>query len=535
MPEQLENQPDYFVRQIASTGLYYKDDLSKQNISGDVIAKVPKDVAAKYHIIPIFIDRGILVLVTDTEQALKNVGQIENILDTGVRLLLGSPDNVKMALLDYYDISSYRQKNFTKNGIATTEDDGPLRRKIYDMIQLAAEKKASDIHFLPYSGGIYVQFRINGHMIDLSDQYGFSPAEAMNVINIIKGMDKSGNADISKANIPNNGSFSIRRGDVPIYVRMATVPIGAEIGLQKVNLRLLPQTNKRINLNDIGYPPKDLQIIKNTLYRSATGLFINSGPTGSGKTTSLYAQMYYVEDIVNEPLNIMCIENPIEIKEEKFTQVQVREVDLDSISLTAEKILKVGLRSDPDIFLYGEIRDRGDAVVAIEASTTGHRVFSTVHASDCIRTITRLLDLEVSKMSLLSELRMIISQRLVGILCPACSQPHTLTPEEKAILSPEELEMLTAPGVHLREQGSIKDQKSCKKHCQFGFQGRTAVDEYVIFDTPLRDALLTQKSFSDVQKVLRDRGFQSMWEKGLEMVKTGQVALSEIIHVVGKD
>ena len=186
MPEQLENQPDYFVRQIASTGLYYKDDLSKQNISGDVIAKVPKDVAAKYHIIPIFIDRGILVLVTDTEQALKNVGQIENILDTGVRLLLASPDNVKMALLDYYDISSYRQKNFTKNGIATTEDDGPLRRKIYDMIQLAAEKKASDIHILPYSSGIYVQFRINGHMIDLSDQYGFSPAEATNVINIIR-------------------------------------------------------------------------------------------------------------------------------------------------------------------------------------------------------------------------------------------------------------------------------------------------------------------------------------------------------------
>ena len=143
-------------------------------------SKVPKDVAAKYHIIPIFIDRGILVLVTDTEQALKNVGQIENILDTGVRLLLASPDNVKMALLDYYDISSYRQKNFTKNGIATTEDDGPLRRKIYDMIQLAAEKKASDIHILPYSSGIYVQFRINGHMIDLSDQYGFSPAEATN-------------------------------------------------------------------------------------------------------------------------------------------------------------------------------------------------------------------------------------------------------------------------------------------------------------------------------------------------------------------
>ena len=528
------NQSDYFIKQITAAGLYYKEDLCKQKIPENIIKKIPKKLAAKYHMIPVCIDRNQLVLVSDTEQVFKNVSQLKIEVGMDIKFLLTSTDNIKMALLEYYQISNYREKN-TLNHAESIEDSTPLRRKINEMIQDAAEKKASDIHILPYAAGVYIHFRVNGHLIDLSDIYNFLPSEAGNIINIIKGMDESGNADMTKSNIPNSGSFTINRGDIPIYVRIATVPIGTEVGLQKVNLRLLPQNNRRIKIDEIGYPPHDLSMIQKTLYQSASGLFINSGPTGSGKTTSLYAQMYYIGDSLNEPLNIMCIENPIEIQEGSFVQVQVHESEVEDVSLTAKKILKVGLRSDPDIFLYGEIRDSEDALVAIEASTTGHRVFSTVHAADCIRTITRLLDLNVSKTSLLSELKMIISQRLVGVLCPECSQPHILTAKEKAILTDEELRKLTAPGITLKEHGSVSAQKQCKKHCSFGLQGRTVVDEFVVFDTALRDTLLKQQSFSEVKDVLSKRGFKSMWEKGLDMVASGQVELSEIIHIVGKD
>lgn len=533
LPEEFD-QPDYFLKNMQMVGLYYKDDLCKTKIAKEIIAKVPVDIATKYHLIPIFIDRGILVVATDTEHAFKKINEITKELNMPVKLLLSTVDNIKMALLEYYKVSNYRERSAISNAVDTA-DYTPLKRKINDMIQKAAELHASDIHLLPSSHAVYTNFRINGHMIDMTDTYNFLPSEASQIINIIKNMDTSGNADITKMKIPNSGSFSIRHGEIPIFVRISTVPIGNDVELQKVNLRLLPQNSNRITLDQIGYSPKDLQEIKKTLFQSATGLFINSGPTGSGKTTSLYAQMYYIEDVIHENLNIMCIENPIEIKEERFVQVQVKENEDENLDLSAEKILKVGLRSDPDIFLYGEIRDSKDATVAIEASTTGHRVFSTVHASDCVRTITRLLDLNVSKMSLLSELRMIISQRLVGVLCPECSHEHILTAQEKAILTPEEIEKLTAPGVHLKELGTIEEQHACSRHCTAGLEGRVPIDEYVIFDTALRDALLNQKSFSQVTQVLQQRNFLSMWEKGLSMASTGRVALSEIIHVIGKN
>ena len=168
-------------------------------------------------------------------------------------------------------------------------------------------------------------------------------------------------------------------------------------------------------------------MIKQVLYRNSTGLFLNSGPTGSGKTTSLHAEIHYVLDNINEPLNVIEIAEPIEIYEDNFTQVQTRRTTNEATNLPADKILEASLRCDPDIILFNEIRNANDAKVAVQASNTGHMVFSTVHAADVSRTILRLLDFDVSKITLLSELKLIISQRLVARLCPYCKKPHVLT------------------------------------------------------------------------------------------------------------
>ena len=442
-------------------------------------------------------------------------------------------DKVRSALKKYYGYDGTRQGDIFAGVQERNLDSSPLAMEVERSIRDAMELGASDIHYLPYSGGIYVHFRINGHLMDYTSRYDFQATDSLQVTNIIKGKDTSGNADASKVNLPNRGSYMDRYGDTPVDVRMATVPIGTEGSNQKVNLRLLPQKQGGVKLDSIGYMPQDLRMIKNTLFKSATGLFINSGPTGAGKTTSLYAQINYVLESAGELLHVMCIENPIEIKDERFTQVQVREAEQENLQMLAKDILKVGLRSDPDIFLYGEIRDKGDAVVAIEASTTGHRVFTTVHASNCIKTITRLLDLEVSKMSLLSELRMIISQRLVGLLCPYCSRPHTLTEEELKVLSEEEINKLE--NANLKARGSREEVEKCP-HCRgTGLIGRTAVAEYVIFDMELRDALLNQRSFQEVATLLQQHGFMSMWDKGLYMVQRGWIELKELIQAVGKE
>lgn len=520
---------DYFKEQAEKVGLYVKNNLCQENIPEEIIKLVPDDIAVSYKIVPYALEDQTLCLATYSVETLKCKDVLADKLNCCIRLVNCDRDNVTNAIRQYYGTVNRAKPVESYN----TADTSPQVQSVLDMLQNAASVGASDIHLLPTSNGMHVDFRVDGHLIDYSSEYEYRYEDMENITNIIKQMDTSNQADVSRKNMPDAGSFYFIRGNTIIDVRIATVPVGNLLGWQKINLRLLPQSNKRVSLDDIGYSYSDLSVIKQTLYKSASGLFLNSGPTGSGKTTSLYAQIYYVRDVKNEPLNIMTIDNPIEIREELFSQVQVREASNEANNLTAKKILKVGLRSDPDIFLYNEIRDAEDATVAMEASSTGHRVFSTVHAADCIRTISRLLDLNVSRSTLLSELKLIISQRLVARLCPKCSRPHNLTDLEKSILHEKELKFLTSEMANLREKGSPEAIRACS--CKNGYVERTAIAEYVVFDMELRDALLNLKSFREIAEILHARGFYTMWQKALQKVKNGEIELQEAIQIIGKD
>lgn len=492
---------------------------------------VSAEFAAKYRIVPVAVENEVLLLATDSEQAFKNQMQIASDLARPVRLLFTGKENLLLALSEYYEVQPEAAGLRSLEQSVEQLDATPLKRKVNAMLQDAIKKKASDIHILPHDRGIQILFRINGHLVEESLAYGFKVGEAANVVNIIKAMDVSGQMDVAKNLMPGKGSFHLTHDAMKVEVRLSTVPLVN--GLQKVNLRLLRQGKKKVRLDELGYGEADLLEIQSVLMRSATGMFVNSGPTGAGKTTSIYAQLHEVLRMRGEPLNIMTIEDPVELYEPLFCQVQVRESQAEELSLTAPKILKVGLRQDPDIFLYGEIRDQRDAEIAVEAARTGHKVFSTVHARDCIATIARLLDLKVSRTSLLSELNMIVSQRLVALLCPYCSSVHTLTKEEKKVLSGEEMAFLTAPGAALRERGSKEAYMNCP-HCHYGYTGRIAVVEYVVFDMELRDLLLQDVKFSDIDRILKKKNFRSMWQKGLDLVKTGQTSLLEVLDVIGK-
>lgn len=530
----LYNAEDEIIfKQIKQAGLIFEKNLVQENISAEIINKVRKDIAIKYHVVPVFIEKGVLNLVTDSDNSLKNKDQLVKEIGLPIKVYLTSSENIREALTKYYSIEDINDLIINQTGDANIEDDSPLKQKVNDMLQKAARENASDIHILPYSRGVYVWFRIYGHLIDYSNEYQFAASEGQYLLNIIKGMDTSGNADSTISNMPNRGSFVIRRGDTLIDCRISTVPVGSEIGVQKANIREMPQKQEFIQLEKL-YSGKELEDIRLILRKSASGLFIISGPVGSGKSTSLYAQINYLWDLAGEPLVVYCIENPIEIKDERFVQVQVREAADEALALTAPKILKTALRSDPDVILYGEIRDAEDAKVAVTGSQTGHLVLSTLHATDCVRTIIRIMDLNISKMSLLSEIKMILSQRLLRVLCPHCSHEHKLTEEEKAILSKDELAILTATGVTLREKGTLEEQKNCPKHCSNGIVGRTAIVEYIMFNDELRDALLQMTTFNEVYFVLKKYGYTTMWEKGIMQVAKGKVELSEIINVIGK-
>lgn len=529
---------EYYVMELKKAGLWFEEDLVKMNIDSSIIEKVSADIAAKYQIIPVEYKVGVhnehknevseIKLVTANEDTYKNVVQLQQVLNCHLKLQFAEQDNVAIALSHYYDInkSSYRHKNITVD-----IDITPLKKLIKDMMNDAVKRHASDIHLLPGNEKMQVHFRINGHLIDFSNEYAIeSEGNIISAINVIKGFDESGQTDIAKENIENQGSFIFQYGTLLVHVRISTIPLAN--GYQKVNLRLLPQGKARIMLDELGYLQEDIKFIKTVLKRSSAGMFINSGPTGSGKTTSLYSQLYELLRMVGEPLNIMTIENPVELHVPEFCQVQVREAANEELALTAPKILKTGLRQDPDVFLYGEIRDKHDAEVAIEAASTGHKVFSTTHAKDCVTTIARLLDLGVSKTSLLSQLNMIISQRLIGCLCSHCSQPHQLTEEEKFILTDQEQKILTKG--NLRERGDYEAVKNCP-HCDYGYVGRVAIAEYVAFNNELRDEFLGEIRFGKIEKILKTQGFKSMWDKGLQMAACGKTDLDELFIVIGKE
>lgn len=532
-PEFLED--DDLLAGIKKAGLFYDEDLTKLELSSDLLRYVPKEVATQYHLLPVAWDEDleILQLVSDTADALKHISSIERRIKKTCRIKIATEENVKEALKQFYGITNYRAI-IRQSGQDDEEGESNLKRKVKNLLDWCITEGASDLHLVPYSNGIFVKVRLNGFLNDVSSDWDFLATDSMQVVNILKAMDTSGGASQQKSRVPNSGHFVLIHGEEPVECRLQTNPLGdSNDQREHVNIRFLPQRKGVKNLADI-YQGEDLKRIQNILYRGGAGMYLLSGPVGTGKSTSIQAMQEYLRQLYasfGHDINIFEIQNPIEYVDERNIQVEERLADRKELSLDAMTALRSALRSDPDIITYGEIRDSEDARVATHACQTGLRMFSTVHAGDCIRTVNRLLDLDVSRMSLLEELKIIVCQRLIGVLCPKCSRPHALTEKEKEVLSPKEIRQLQH--AHLMERGSVQARKACT--CQDGLVGRVAIPEFVVFDDNLRNALFHMDTFDEIPRLLRNNGFHSMWDKGLAMVAKGEAELSDVIQKIGRD
>lgn len=383
-----------------------------------------------------------------------------------------------------------------------------------------------------------MQIRINGRVFDYTDRFGILATDAVQLINIFRLRDSSGTMKSTNPRMPADGSFPYKFRRVNYSCRMSVVPIknGFNDDWQKLDIRLISQKNELVNLDDL-YFGADLDNLRRVLFSSSSGMFLNSGPVGTGKTTSLYAQIKELQKNSREKgerIVVYSIEDPVEIVDETFVQSQVRRTEDIANDLSPALLLKQALRSDPDVILYGEIRDSEAAKTAMQASQTGLKMFSTLHASDCVRSINRLLDLDVPKMSLLSELRIILCQRLVGVLCPHCSKRHELTDMERAVLTDAERRSLEK--AELRERGSAAAVAACTNDdCNNGIIGRIAICEYVIFNDEIRNTIYQTHDFTTVGEVLKKNNFISMRDKGVELAARGIVELDEVVHRIGFD
>jgi general secretion pathway protein E len=381
-----------------------------------------------------------------------------------------------------------------------SQDDAPIIRLINALLSEAIKENASDIHIEPYETRLVVRLRIDGVLREiLQPRRVLAPLLASR----IKVMAK---LDIAEKRLPQDGRISLRIAGRAVDVRVSTMPCGQG---ERVVLRLLDKQAGRLDLQQIGMSEELLPRLKLELEKPH-GILLVTGPTGSGKTTSLYAMLNFLN---NRSRNIMTVEDPIEYYLDGIGQTQVN----TKVSMTFAKGLRAILRQDPDVVMVGEIRDAETAQIAVQASLTGHLVLSTLHTNTATGAVVRLRDMGIETFLLSSSLLAVMSQRLVRLLCPHCKQSYTPTISEMTALQLSEIQHLFAP-------------KGCDKCNQIGYRGRTGIYELVSIDSQLRGMIHERVSQQQLEQYAHQQSV-SIQSDGTRRVLQGDTALEELLRV----
>jgi general secretion pathway protein E len=384
-------------------------------------------------------------------------------------------------------------------------EQAPVTQLVNLILIEALKARASDIHIEPFEQQLAVRYRVDGLLYEQT-----SPPKHMEaaLVSRLKVMAK---LDIAEKRLPQDGSARVRVGEREIDIRVSTIPVAEG---ERVVLRLLNRSAALLPLTDLGMGQGTLDRFRRVL-REPHGVILVTGPTGSGKTTTLYAALREVD---TQRLNVMTIEDPIEYQLPSIGQIQVK----PKIGLTFAAGLRHILRQDPDVILVGETRDLETAEILVRASLTGHLVFSTLHTNDAIGAVMRLADMGIEPYLLASAFQAALAQRLVRCLCPACRALAPLTAAERALLGPW--------AVHLAD--GAWQARGCAQ-CLEGYHGRTGIYEFMTADSALLDAIRAGADLNALQQLARAGGMRTLWEDGLEKVRRGVTSLTELLRAVG--
>ena len=403
-------------------------------------------------------------------------------------------------LTDEFDLQSFAGSISATEDLLSGSNDTPIIKLINGIISQAVKNRASDIHFEPYEESLIVRFRVDGILKEILKQDSKISSVLISRIKIISGLD------ISERRLPQDGRVSLSLGDKNIDVRVSTLP--SSYG-ERIVLRLLDKQASQINIDDLGLPSAILKNYKSSL-KNPEGIILFTGPTGSGKTTTLYSGLRYLSD---SSQNILTVEDPIEYTLTGVGQTQVN----TKTGYTFAKGLRAILRQDPDVVMVGEMRDVETAQIGIQASLTGHLVLSTVHTNSAVAAITRLRDMGIESFLLASSLRTIISQRLVRRLCLKCKKEES--PSKKSIAL-----------FNLDSDKKVFISSGCDACSNTGYQGRIAIAECIQVDKSLKEMIHNNAS----ENLISDHVFknnQSIDEASSDLISNGITSCEELIRI----
>jgi len=509
----------------AQRGLEYTN-IENVDIAPEVLKKVPAQMALTYRIVPLEYNEQAneLTVVLDSPENFRATDDLSTLMGFKVKAKMTDGESLEAALTKYYqaredeDIDELigeiqgdsflaefegRNQSIDLDELKELSESNPVKKLLNLVLLQAIRDKASDIHFEPFENEYKMRYRIDGVLYEMVPPPKYIAAALSSRIKVMA------NLDIAERRLPQDGRISLTVQGNPVDLRVSVLP--TMFG-ESVVLRVLDRSQVSFDLAKLGLRPADHEIVRR-LIRKPNGIIIVTGPTGCGKTTTLYSALHELNDVGTK---IITTEDPVEYDIDGLIQVQIR----SDIGLTFARCLRSILRQDPDIILVGEIRDLETAQIAAQASLTGHVVFTTLHTNDAPSSVARLLDLGVEPFLLTATVEGIIAQRLVRKICRKCKTPFEPTESQlmELQLTPDEV-----------KGKQFYYGRGCDECNGTGYRGRTGIFEIMVFNDEIRDLIMNQASTGLLRAAAQRNGMTLLRDNGLSAIYDGTTTIDEVV------
>lgn len=488
-------------------------------VDDEVLKLLPQETLRKYNVFPISSSGGQLELAISDPMDMDSVDDVSHILNMSVDLRLASPEEIRKAIDDHFGVNAYgdmfdgelpadassADTLATGNEAGVSEEEAPIIRYVHKLITEAVKRRASDIHLEPLEKRFRIRYRIDGVLIEVEN-----PPKRLQP-SIISRLKLMANISIAEKRVPQDGRIQITFNNKEIDLRVSSLPT---VYGESIVMRILDKEGLRLGLPELGFFSDD-QAVFERIVGMADGIFLVTGPTGSGKSTTLYSALNFL----NHPdRKIITVEDPVEYQMTGINQVQVRR----EVGMTFAAALRSMLRQAPNIIMIGEIRDLETAEIAINASLTGHMVFSTLHTNDATSAVTRLVDIGVKPFLVSASLRAALAQRLVRKICTNCKSVYAPDPRTLQAIGINEIEASKITFYH---------GDGCPKCNGIGFKGRMGIFEIFIVNEELQQMIYEGRTLVELRTKARELGMRSMREDGIRKVGGGLTTADEVLKV----
>ncbi len=499
-------------------------NLNNSHIDPAAVERVSAKYATYYRLMPIALKEGVLTVAISDPLNVRTLDDLRLLLGLDVRPVLASESDVLEAVRKHYGVgaetvermletvgstaspSPYRESVESLEAMA---EDASVVKLVNQLLQQAVQERATDIHLEPFQDDVRVRFRIDGvlHEVAIPPTLKHFHAAVVSRVKVMSSLD------IAERRLPQDGRIRVKLQGSELDLRVSILP--SAFG-ESVHLRILSSAGL-LTLERLGLLPRDQEVLERMI-RKPHGIIFVTGPTGSGKTTTLYASLMRINMTQTK---VLTIEDPVEYEIRGVTQIQVH----PKINLTFAQGLRAMLRHDPDVMMIGEVRDYDTAEIAIRAALTGHLVFSTLHTNDAAGAITRLIDMGVEPFLVASSVECLIAQRLVRLICPKCKA-------SVGMQAPLLFQLGVSPQTNTVP---LFEGKGCDECKMTGYRGRTAIYEFLVMSEPIRDLVLKSASSAEIKRKAVAQGMRSLRDDGWEKIRMGLTTVSEVVRVAQED